>query len=317
MKQKFVLYFATISWLLSASGHTTIDKWSGPNDKSTNNRDSVELICKPSDYDMHDRQFDVSIALPSYSISSWQNNGLTGTNAVLDRNHQNNILLEDTLCKVSGFAIKPSNSEMMRFSCSLLAQQATNTTVRKDVDLILVDKTTGKCLGGETFTVICDPRPAINATIETVQRFSSYTLQASEIDEDATYEWYDSDGVLVGTGRTVTVSPSTDETYTVRVKANSDGAVSYSEVSVPGMRRIDEVLVSEDNINVKLNAQVQGEAQMVLSSSTNNIPVSSYAVPEGESGCTIPASGLSSGVYQVTLKSDGKTLDSRKISIKK
>ena len=54
----------------------------------------------------------------------------------------------------------------------------------------------------------------------------------------------------------------------------------------------------------------------VSSSSTKNIPVSSYAVPEGESGCTIPASGLSSGVYQVTLKSEGKTLDSRKISIK-
>ena len=55
----------------------------------------------------------------------------------------------------------------------------------------------------------------------------------------------------------------------------------------------------------------------VSSSSTKNIPVSSYAVPEGESGCTIPASGLSSGVYQVTLKSEGKTLDSRKISIRK
>ena len=54
----------------------------------------------------------------------------------------------------------------------------------------------------------------------------------------------------------------------------------------------------------------------VSSSSTNNIPVSSYAVPEGESGCT-PVSGLSSGVYQVTLVSDGKTLDSRKISIRK
>ena len=38
---------------------------------------------------------------------------------------------------------------------------------------------------------------------------------------------------------------------------------------------------------------------------------------KGESDCTIPVSGLSSGVYQVTLVSDGKTLDSRKISIKK
>ena len=55
----------------------------------------------------------------------------------------------------------------------------------------------------------------------------------------------------------------------------------------------------------------------VSSSSTNNIPVSCYAVSEGESGCTIPASGLSSSVYQVTLKSEGKTLDSRKISIRK
>ena len=150
-----------------------------------------------------------------------------------------------------------------------------------------------------------------------VLSFATISWLLSASGHTTTYEWYDSDGVLVGTGRTVTVSPSTDETYTVRVKANSDGAVSYSEVSVPGMRRIDEVLVSEDNINVKLNAQVQGEAQMVLSSSTNNIPVSSYAVPEGESGCTIPASGLSSGVYQVTLKSEGKTLDSRKISIRK
>lgn len=38
---------------------------------------------------------------------------------------------------------------------------------------------------------------------------------------------------------------------------------------------------------------------------------------KGESDCTIPVSGLSSGVYQVTLVSDGETLDSRKISIKK
>ena len=38
---------------------------------------------------------------------------------------------------------------------------------------------------------------------------------------------------------------------------------------------------------------------------------------KGESDCMIPVSGLSFGVYQVTLKSDGKTLDSRKISIKK
>ena len=37
---------------------------------------------------------------------------------------------------------------------------------------------------------------------------------------------------------------------------------------------------------------------------------------KGESDCMIPVSGLSSGVYQVTLKSEGKTLDSRKISIK-
>lgn len=58
-------------------------------------------------------------------------------------------------------------------------------------------------------------------------------------------------------------------------------------MSVPGMRRIDEVLVS------------------------------SYAVHKGESDCMIPVYGLSSSVYQVTLVSDGKTLDSRKISIKK
>ena len=38
---------------------------------------------------------------------------------------------------------------------------------------------------------------------------------------------------------------------------------------------------------------------------------------KGESDCMIPVSGLSSGVYQVTLVSDGKTLDSRKISIRK
>ena len=38
---------------------------------------------------------------------------------------------------------------------------------------------------------------------------------------------------------------------------------------------------------------------------------------KGESDCMIPVSGLSSSVYQVTLVSDGKTLDSRKISIKK
>ena len=37
---------------------------------------------------------------------------------------------------------------------------------------------------------------------------------------------------------------------------------------------------------------------------------------KGESDCMIPVSGLSSGAYQATLKSEGKTLDSRNISIK-
>lgn len=149
-----------------------------------------------------------------------------------------------------------------------------------------------------------------------VLSFATISWLLSASGHTTTYEWYDSDGVLVGTGRTVSVSPSTDETYTVRVKANSDGAVSYSEVSAPGMRRIDEVLVSEENINVKLNAQVQGEAQMVLSSSTNNMPVSSYTVPEGESDCMIPVSGLSFGVYQVTLIKNNETIDSKKTLLK-
>lgn len=278
--------------------------------------DSCELVILDNSPSI-DNSTELSLSLPDSVINNWIDNGQTGMSITQDVNNNKCLHICNKEAKISNFRLTSGGPNRLKFKCNFIAENAITEQIRKDIDVLLVDKQTGAYIGGETFTVICDPRPAINATIETVQRFSSYTLQASEIDEDATYEWYDSDGVLVGTGRTVTVSPSTDETYTVRVKANSDGAVSYSEVSVPGMRRIDEVLVSEENINVKLNAQVQGEAQMVLSSSTNNMPVSSYTVPEGESDCTIPASGLSSGVYQVTLKSEGKTLDSRKISIRK
>ena len=247
----------------------------------------------------------------------WQNGGNMSINTSTDINNNNVVNLLGDTCRISNIMLPLNAIDTLGLSVELLANDNVTEHKTEKFDVILIDRSTGRYLGGETYEISFNPRSAINTTIETIPEFARYTLQASVADEDATYEWYDSEGILIGTGRTIRVSPSTDETYTVRVKANSDGAVSYSEVSVPGMRRIDEVLVSEDNINVKLNAQVQGEAQMVLSSSTNNIPVSSYAVPEGESDCMIPISGLSSGVYQVTLKSDGKTLDSRKISIKK
>ncbi len=59
-----------------------------------------------------------------------------------------------------------------------------------------------------------------------------YTLTAQNIDPLLTYEWY-KNGILVGTGSSVAVSPSSATTYTLKVTtANSNGCVDSDQVTI-------------------------------------------------------------------------------------
>src|SRR5690554_6552688 len=89
--------------------------------------------------------------------------------------------------------------------------------------------------GGETFVINKQPRFAFSAyggEDEYVKINEEVTLFAETINEDAIYNWYDTDGNLIYTGTDFTVSPTISQTYKLEIIAETDGFKDYDEVTV-------------------------------------------------------------------------------------
>lgn len=258
-------------------------------------------------------QTELSVSLPSSVVESWIENGKGGEYVVQDVNNSNRINITDTLATITNFRMSADNNTMMNFKCNFIANEDITEQIKKDIDLLLFDKVTGKFIGGETFSVICNPRPAINATIETEETNGNYQLHVSNVDESAIYEWYNSDGVLIGTGDNITVPSYVDETYTVKVVAENDAAIVYADVEVNKEDAIQDVFSRDNKIDVVLRHEADSNSTIVLSSISKAVKSSEYSLKEGEKTFSIPVSGIESGIYQVSLTKDGKVVDSKKV----
>lgn len=250
----------------------------------------------------------VSLRLSPNLMTSWNNGGQESEDIEIDKNEQNRFLLTGTASKLHSLKMEPYQAGKMGLQCNFLAENGISERKEYDVDFAMIDEETGQCLGGETFRIIQDPRAAINPTIASVQTNGMTMLKAENLKEDVLYKWYDADGTLVGTGETFAVPAGKPQTaYQLKVEAKTDGAISYSEFvqAESSMIRSVDSQSNSSLVRVLLEGPAGERSTLRLASATGNAPVTEYAVESGATECYIPAEGLSSGVYQVSLMENG------------
>lgn len=250
----------------------------------------------------------ISVKMSPELLSSWNTGGKVLKNIEQDKNDQNIFLLKSNNSQFKSINMNPGAVGSIGLKCNFIANNGISVPKEYEVDVALIDDETGKCYGGETFRIVQGARNPIRPVIRTSVTGQRTVLTASNVSENVTYKWYDSNGILVGTGPTFTVPTGRPVAgYRVQAEAVSDGAIGYTDLVSSGYSSIKSV-DSKSNpgvVTVDLTCPASDGAVLRITPTSGNISTTDYRMASGTTTYDIPASDLSSGVYQVSLIEGG------------
>ena len=148
---------------------------------------------------------------------------------------------------------------------------------------------------------------------------TNVNLSANSIGENATYNWYNTSGEYVNSGRNISVTTSSTEKYTLEVIANVDGYKDYDSVYViTTMGVIENISPNPASgqaiVTYSLAENVSSASIVVLS--TSGLQVYSSAVDVSATTHTLNVQNLVAGQYSVRLVSaTGEVLDNKTLII--
>lgn len=191
-------------------------------------------------------------------------------------------------------------------------------TTKKDFvyHVIQRDALTNEITGGETYEVHKQPRPTFNVYAgadEEINKNECITINASQINEAAVYNWYDTDGNLIYTGTDLTVSPDVTQTYKLEIITDLDGFKDYDEIQVTVNPYLLQSLVpnpASNAVTINYDAEAATSAYLMvtnISSSTSN----NYILDTTEFQITLDISTYPTGLYSVTLVCNGHIQQSK------
>lgn len=175
-------------------------------------------------------------------------------------------------------------------------------------------------MGGELYRVLRNQRYLFNAHAgddKEVNKNEQVTVEAEDILEDATYNWYDMDGNLIYTGKDLTVTANITKKYKLEVIAELDGYKDYSEVEVKvKMGEITNISPNPASGQTAVSYHTQGGSSAYLAV-FNTITGSSdqFILPLGLGTLNLNLSTYQTGNYELLLVTDGEVRDSESLVV--
>lgn len=226
------------------------------------------------------------------------------------------IFLTDSCSAIQGFTVTPGELDSICISASFVGDRDIVEPLVRTVNMAVIDEDSGEVLGGEQFDFIINPRKKIVPGIERTTLSDGILLKASNVTEDASYEWYDKDGNLVGTGKELTLTPaSCSGEYTLRVVASKDNATNTATVDVeqaPWIKNIDATYPGTLNVDLNYPASKNMSARI----SSPNASETEYKIASGSTHATLHLTGKMPNMIYVSLTENGKTVDTKKVMVK-
>tara|TARA_R100000406_G_scaffold29464_1_gene19011 strand:- start:604 stop:1164 length:561 start_codon:yes stop_codon:yes gene_type:complete len=178
------------------------------------------------------------------------------------------------------------------------------------------DTQSNEIIGGETFEI----RKQINTTFaanagndEEVNKNESVTINAGDIGENATYNWYDPQGNLIHTGTDLTITPQMTQTYKLEVVSDIDGFKDYDEITVTvNPYFIDTLVPNPASSQVTVNYEIDGSSSaylMVVNTQTGSSD--NYILDITTTNTSIDVSAYETGLYNIVLVCDGETQNAK------
>ena len=263
-------------------------------------------------------QFDSSM-LASWPIETRQ---LTGCRQVND----SVFVITDTTATFDGFLLDTAETYFISSYVRYRIPQADSTEHRFSLNFSIVDGDSVFADGDIDYTVMYDEAAYFNVTAYedmTVMAGETFELSAEADAADATFEWYNMQDVLIGTGDHISLSTITTQQYYVRGYSPSDNTVGYDTVMVTVKHGIitkitpnpakNQVLVkytlADDVTNPTISLR-NSYGMVVYSASVGTHPAQCHINIK-----TIDVVPLPTGNYTVSLEDNGVVLDSKTLVV--
>lgn len=173
-------------------------------------------------------------------------------------------------------------------------------------------------IGGEHFTINSYVRAPFDADAGSDKQINpgqSITITAEQISEAAIYNWYDTDGNLIYTGKDLFVSPEVTKKYNLEVIALSDGTIAKDEVEIKiNPNKIVAITPNPTNDFATINYNIENcnSAYIMLLNQTGT-EATNYLVNLSTNSITINMTNLVWGSYTAILICDGVATDAKMI----
>lgn len=183
--------------------------------------------------------------------------------------------------------------------------------------IVQKDANTGEVIGGETYVIRKETRPAFIADAggdKEVDLNETITISTEDINEPAIYNWYDKDGNLIYQGKDLTVTAEVVKEYKLEVIATTDGFKDYSDVEVKFKPNVIESIspnpaTNNITVNYKINDASSSYLMVIgyYGSNTSN----NYILDTDLKQTQINVSSYPVGYYTVALVCNGEIVDAK------
>ena len=264
-------------------------------------------------------QAEVRVLLDSLLWTKWVSSGMQGGDPSMIRNETNEIIIKKDTFSIKGLPFSPHERHLVNVRFNFLTKELTGQEYF-EYDVIQRESATQKAVGGERFALHIPVRDLFFADAgqdREIFKGESTELNAFEINEEATYKWFDSNGKnLLHTGRIFMVNPDKTEHYKLEVMSLKDGAVDYDEVTVfVKPFRIKSIAPNP----VQDNMQIIYDAEEALSASLNIYqPYGNsygFSLDPQQTTVNINTSTWAPGYYTVLLICDGVAVESKNLIV--
>jgi hypothetical protein len=266
------------------------------------------------------QEAEVSIKMDDILYGAWERGGklaeqLNSTTDVKKKLVQGNNVILDNI------SLNPNEIGTLQVSFNFLTKEVTdkNTFI---YHVIQRDKATGEIIGGETITIIKNQRDIFTADAGEsikVDINEPITISAAQISEPVIYNWYDTNGNLIFSGKDLTIATAAATRYKLEVIATADGFKDYSEVEVklnPSELSLIAPNPATNNVTINYKVNETGTAYlMIISSYGTSNSSNNYILNTNSSETNIDISNYPIGFYTVALVCNGQIVDA-KTSIK-
>jgi len=256
---------------------------------------------------------EIRIRLSESLWEAWQDSGANSTDVRILNSSERIIYVNGNNSSLDDINFDPNEWGILTPRINFLIREVTNETYTLNISQTLSE--TDEVLGGFTYNINRNSSRqyfTADATIE--DDLNNTELEAKDINENATYNWYDEDGNFISSGQTLSVTKAKLKNYKLEVIADSDGHKDYKTFTVKEDRSITSISPNPTLNDFTINYKV-GTANSAFITITNVMTgvSNNYILDLSNNSKSINLSNNPSGQYIINLVTDNVIVDTKNL----